>query len=59
MSRTHADLVRSRPADKLLQSWVEMPDPAAHCVYDRLYFGRGPSEVMKRLRALRRESGCV
>jgi len=44
------------------------PDPAARCVYDRLYaeylrlhdhFGRGPSDVMKRLRAIRRESGRV
>lgn len=42
------------------------PSPAAHAVYDRLYeeyrilhdyFGRGGNDVMKRLRAIRREAG--
>jgi L-ribulokinase len=42
-----------------------LPDPAAARVYDRLYaeytqlhdyFGRGGSEVMRRLRALRKEA---
>ncbi len=42
------------------------PNPAAHAVYDKLYaeyqalhdyFGRGSNEVMKRLRAIRREAG--
>ena len=42
-----------------------VPDPAAHAVYDRLYaeyralhdwFGRGGSDVMKRLKQIRREA---
>ena len=41
------------------------PDPAAHAVYDRLYaeygalhdlFGRGGSDVMKRLREIKRDA---
>ena len=41
------------------------PDPAAHAVYDRLYneyralhdlFGRGGSDAMKRLKAIRRDA---
>jgi L-ribulokinase len=44
------------------------PEPAAHAVYDRLYveyrrlhdhFGRGGSDVMRRLRAIRRDAGHV
>jgi L-ribulokinase len=44
---------------------VHVPDPAAACVYDRLYaeyvalhdyFGRGGNDVMKRLRTIQREA---
>jgi L-ribulokinase len=54
-----------------MTGWLEVgyrPNPAARAVYDRLYaeyrllhdyFGRGGNEVLKRLRAIRREAGHV
>ncbi len=49
-----------------LQATSYRPDPAAHAVYDKLYaeylalhdyFGRGGNQVMKRLKAFKRQGG--
>jgi L-ribulokinase len=65
--RYYKDIVEAaRCMTGLLEGGYE-PNPAAHEVYNRLYaeyrtlhdsFGRGGNDVMKRLRALKREAGA-
>ena len=57
-------IMAATPYMARLRNEVYRPNPAAHAVYDRLfaeymqlhdYFGRGPNDVMKRLKALKVE----
>ena len=58
----YKDIAEAAASMAGLQSLVYSPDPAAHAIYEKLYaeymelhdhFGRGASEVMKRLKAMK------